>query len=93
MHFTDTVGPRNSRSFYLRIRLFAVLKNVPKFSIRGYLSLIPLLICGFWIIFTLKLHKQWKFMSIQCSLIIRGFEIRGSLVERIYRELRGPPVL
>ncbi len=30
--------------------------------------------------------------SQQCSLVIRGFIIRGTLSERIYRELRGPPV-
>jgi hypothetical protein len=32
------------------------------------------------------------FPGIQCSLIIRGFSIRGKLTERIYRELRGKPV-
>jgi hypothetical protein len=44
---TYTGGPRNSRTFYLRIRLFAVLKNIPKLIIRGNLSLNPSLICGF----------------------------------------------
>jgi hypothetical protein len=31
--------------------------------------------------------------NIQCSLIICGFKILGTLKERIYRKLRGPPVL
>ncbi len=56
-----TGGPRNSRTFYLRIRLFAVIKNVPKFSIRGSLTIIPSLICSFWMKFGLKLHKSSKF--------------------------------
>ncbi len=53
-----TGGPRNLRTFYLRVCLFAVIKNVPKFSIRRSLTLIPSLICGFWMIFGLKLHKK-----------------------------------
>ena len=30
-----TGGPRNSRTFYLQIRLFANGKNIPKFGIRS----------------------------------------------------------
>ncbi len=86
-------GPRNSRILYLRIRLFAVSKNIPKFRIRDSLALIPSLIRGFWMICGLKLHKRYHFLAIQGSLVIRGFKICGPLTERIYRELRGPPVL
>jgi hypothetical protein len=80
-----TGGPRLSRTFYLRIPIFAASKNIPKFSIHGNLALIPSHICNFWMRFSLKLLKMWK----KCSLIIRGFKIRGSLAEK----LRGPPVL
>ena len=41
----------------------------------------------------IKLDKNWSFLARQCSLVICGFIIRDSLPERIYRELRGPPVL
>jgi hypothetical protein len=40
-------GPRNSRTFYLRISLLAMNKNKQKFSIRGVLGVIPLLIRDF----------------------------------------------
>ena len=43
--------------------------------------------------FWLKNNTLSDFFATQCSLIIRGFSIRGTLTERIYRELRGPPVL
>ncbi len=35
--------------------------------------------------------KKWRLSGIHCSLIIRGFSIRGNLKERIYCELRGKP--
>ena len=38
-------------------------------------------------------HASESHLAIQCSLIIRGFKIRGTFEEIIYRELRGPPVL
>ncbi len=41
----------------------------------------------------IKLDKNWSFLARQCSLVIRGFIICDSLPERIYRELRRPPVL
>ena len=34
--------PRNSRTFYLQICLFAVTKSIPKFSICGLLAMAPL---------------------------------------------------
>jgi hypothetical protein len=34
--FAVTGGPRNSRTFYLRIRLFAICKNIQKFKIREF---------------------------------------------------------
>ena len=34
-----TGGPRNLRTFYLRIRLFAVSKQTPKFNIREFISI------------------------------------------------------
>ena len=40
-------GPRNSRTFYMRIRLFAVTKYVPKLKIRGILGVSPSLIRDF----------------------------------------------
>ncbi len=33
-----TGGPRNSRTFYLRIRLFAICKNTQKFKIHEFES-------------------------------------------------------
>ncbi len=56
----STGDPRNSRTFYLRIRLFAVIKNVPKLSIRGSLALIPSLICFFDVIW-LKITQKVPF--------------------------------
>ena len=78
----NTGGPRNSRTFYLRIRLFTMGKNVLKFGIRGILASFPSLIRDFLVKLGFKIN----------SLIIRGFNISGTLAERIYRELRGPPV-
>ena len=34
----NTSGPRNSRTFYLRIRLFAVPKHIPNLNIREFIS-------------------------------------------------------
>ncbi len=79
----NTGSPRNLRTFYLWIRLFAVIKNIPKFSNRGKLALIPSLFRAFGMRLSIKLLKKWHFISIQCSLIICGFKICGSLVERI----------
>ncbi len=39
--YYSTVGPPNLRSFYLRIRLFAVLKNTPNLRIRGLFLAYP----------------------------------------------------
>ena len=39
----STVGPRNSRPFYLLIRFFAVAKSLLKFSICRLLGIAPLL--------------------------------------------------
>jgi hypothetical protein len=52
----NTGGPRNSRTFYLRIRLFAIAKNVPKLTIRGLLVIAPSLIRGFGMKIGSKLH-------------------------------------
>ena len=52
--------------------------------------------CLFKIFFTkcgIKIIREQCFSTIQCSLIIRGFIICGTLAEPIYRKLRGPPVL
>jgi hypothetical protein len=35
--------------------------------------------------------KMMTFSGMQCSLIIRGFGIRGNLTELTYRELQGKP--
>ncbi len=78
MEKASTGGPRNLRTFYLQIRFFAMNKNIPKLSIRGISVVIPSLILFLFFL---------SFLTIQCSLVIRGI-----LVERIYRELRGPPV-
>ena len=42
-----TGGPRNSRIFYLRIRLFAVGKYVPNLKIRVFLPTLPRLFAIF----------------------------------------------
>jgi hypothetical protein len=43
----STGGPRNSRIFYLRIRLFAVGKYVPNLKIRVFLPTLPRLFAIF----------------------------------------------
>ena len=43
---------------------------------------------GIW----LKYGVKTTFSSIQCSLVIRDVSIRSTVMERIYRELRGKPV-
>jgi hypothetical protein len=53
----------------------------------------PSHICDFLMQTCIKLYLKWSFYAIQCYLVIRGFIIRGSLTERIYRELRWKPVL
>ena len=58
-----------------------------------YLRSLPRLFAFFLKEFGLKMAYKWLFSSIQCSLIIHGFSIRGTLMERIYRELRGKPVI
>jgi hypothetical protein len=65
---------------YLR---FAKIYQNSVFSIRLFTILMKL---------GTKFDKKRSFLAIQCSLAIRGFNIRGILAERIYRELRGPPV-
>jgi hypothetical protein len=45
---------------------------------------------SFWHRIQSKIPSFW---SVQYSLIIRGFRIRSILPERIYRELRGPPLI
>ncbi len=37
----STGGPRNSRTFYLRIRLFAVNKSIPDLKIREFWYVFP----------------------------------------------------
>ena len=52
----NTGGPRNSRTFYLRIRLFAVKENLPKFNICEFCIHFPRLYAIFdW--FWRKKHK------------------------------------
>ncbi len=84
----NTGGPRYSRTFYPRFRLFEVQENIPKFTIRG----LSLAHSRFIKEIRLKNDVKITFSSIQCSLVIRGFIICGNLMERIYRELRGKPV-
>ncbi len=76
---TNTGGPRYSRTFYPRFRLFAVQENIPKFTIRG------LSLAHSWFIEEIRLKNDVKitFSSIQCSLVIRGFSIRRNLMKRI----------
>jgi hypothetical protein len=49
LHF-GTGGPRYSRSFYLRFRLFAIKESIPKFGIRG----LSLAYSGFLIVLDTK---------------------------------------
>jgi hypothetical protein len=37
----NTGGPRNSRTFYMRIRLFAVNKSIPDLRIREFCYVFP----------------------------------------------------
>ncbi len=84
LDLSNTSGPRYSRTFYTRFRLFAVQENLPKFAIRG------LLLAHSWFFEEFGLKND--FSGIQCSIVIRGFSIYVNLMERIYRELRGKPV-
>jgi hypothetical protein len=43
----NTGGPRNSRIFYLRIRLFAVSEYVLNLKIRGFFTYLPSIIRDF----------------------------------------------
>ena len=54
--FLYTGGPRNSRTFYLRIRLFTMGKNVLKFGIRGILASFPSLIRDFLVKLGFKIN-------------------------------------
>ncbi len=56
-------------------------------------TVFPSLIRGFLMELGIKLDQNWSFLASQCSPVICGFIICDSLPERIYRELRGPPVL
>ena len=80
-----TGGPRNSRTFYPRIRLFTIGKNIAKFRIRG---IFPRL---FAIFDEIRLKIQIKELFLGHTLLphISRYNIRGSLAERNYRELRG----
>jgi hypothetical protein len=84
-----TGGPRYSRSFYPRFRLFAVRENIQKFKIRG----LSLAFSRFLTVFYIKSSFKQTFCGRTVLPHLRGFRIRGVLSERIYRELRGPPVL
>jgi hypothetical protein len=89
VRLTCTGGPRYSRTFHLRFRLFPVHENIPKFTVRG------LSLAHSWSIeeFGLKNDIKWLFFwHTVCSLVIRGFSIRGNLMKHIYCELRGKPV-
>jgi len=57
----QTGDPRNFRTFYLRIRLFAVGKCTPKFNIRDLRFLDK---------FSFKIIIKVYFLAIQCSLVI-----------------------
>ena len=63
--------PRNSRTFYLQIPFFTIGKNTPKFIILGIF------------------HRLFAQSSTKKSLLALQFSlsIRGTLGERIYREL------
>jgi hypothetical protein len=50
-----TGGPRNSRTFYLRIRLFAVSNFKPKFHIREFTVQLPRL---FAIVYTTSMKNN-----------------------------------
>jgi len=84
----NTGGPRNSRTFYLRIRIFKVQECVPNLKIHS------LYLAYSWIFDGIghKTGQKLVFLTRQCSLVIFGFIISDSLPERIYRELQGPPV-
>ena len=76
---TSTGGPRYPRVCYLRFWLCAVSFLYPKFTIRGF-SL------NYSRILTQLASKTSLFWWKQCSLVIRGFGIRGTFQERNPRE-------
>ncbi len=43
-------------------------------------------------IFSLKITQKVALFSYKCSVVVRGFKIRDTLTERIYRKLQGPAV-
>lgn len=51
----------------------------------------PRLFADFWLTWTLNFVKL-VFLPIQYSLAIRNFMICGDWAERIYNQLRGPPI-
>jgi len=81
-YISYSVGPSYLWTVYPRFRLIAVLKNTPKFNIHSQFSLF----LRFYEGIRAKNGLRMIFSSIQCSLIIHVFSVRGSLQERIYHK-------
>ncbi len=67
--FWITGGPRNSRIFYLRIRLFAVGKYVLNLKIRVFLPNFPRLFAIFKHKDQQNTKENWKFININSQIL------------------------